>query len=35
LTFGVVTFSILLQGLTLKPFLRFLRLTAGGAAIRA
>ena len=35
LTFGVVIFSILLQGLTIKPFLKILKLTDGGGAIRA
>jgi len=30
LTFGVVVFSILVQGLTIKPLLRMLRLAPGG-----
>jgi CPA1 family monovalent cation:H+ antiporter len=31
MTFGVVVFSILVQGLTMKPFLRMLRIADGNA----
>jgi CPA1 family monovalent cation:H+ antiporter len=34
LTFGVVVFSILVQGLTIKPLLRVLKLADGDSAAK-